>query len=233
MKINHSFKYSLLIVLTVLACYKIYMNNTVQANEVKIEIKSVSEIPIKQESVKVESLKTIKKTEEIKTENKLSKPSVYKMSNKGHKFIKNFESCKLTAYNDPTPQKKSIGWGHQLRPGENFTTISQDKADQLFIKDTEWVNDAINRLLSKLDDRFIFSQGFVDGFGSFIYNCGEGGARSSKFYQTLQKCRYDKNMPNNINKGDWEYALNTIKSSKISAKGHYERRRGEYELMIN
>ena len=77
-----------------------------------------------------------------------TKRSRYRISEKGKSFIKRHETCKLKAYNDPDPKRRSVGWGHQIQKGEQLETITRKKADELFDKDVEWVNGAINRLLS-------------------------------------------------------------------------------------
>ena len=113
----------------------------------------------------------------------LKRPNSYRLSKTGKDFIKSKETCVLTAYNDPDPKRRSVGWGHQIQPGERLEHISQKKADELFEKDIEWVSDAINRLIKQHDRRFIYSQGFIDGLGSLIYNCGEYGVSKTEFYQ--------------------------------------------------
>lgn len=171
--------------------------------------------------------------DEVKPIEHLEKPSKYAISKKGKDFIKKHEICVLHAYNDPDPKRRSVGWGHQIRPGENLEHISQQKADELFEQDIKWVNDAINRLIAQNDNRFIYSQGFIDGLGSLIYNCGERGVTLTKFYERWQNCRYDKNSKNYINMNDFTFAIAAVKTSRISAPGHIKRRYNEHKLMLN
>lgn len=169
----------------------------------------------------------------VKPVEHLEKPTKYALSKVGKDFIKKHETCVLKAYNDPDPKRRSVGWGHQIRPGENLEHITQAKADELFEKDIEWVNDAINRLIAQNDNRFIYSQGFIDGLGSLIYNCGERGVTLTKFYERWQKCRYDKNSENYINMNDFNFAIAAVKTSRISAPGHVQRRYNEHKMMLN
>lgn len=162
-----------------------------------------------------------------------NRPKRYKLSKKGKDFIKSQETCVLHAYNDPDPKRRSVGWGHQIQPGENLEHITQKKADELFDKDVEWVNDAINRLIKQQDRRFMYSQGFIDGLGSLIYNCGERGVTLTEFWNRWSRCRYDKNMPGNINQNDLNFTIAAVKSSRISAPGHITRRYDEHKLMLN
>lgn len=163
----------------------------------------------------------------------VNKEKQYSLSINGKDFIKKHEICVLHAYDDPDPQRRSVGWGHQIRPGENLEHITQAKADELFEKDIEWVNEAINRLIKQNDKRFVYSQGFIDGLGSLIYNCGERGVTLTEFYKRWQNCRYDKKEINGINKNDFMFTLAAVKTARISAPGHITRRINEHKLMIN
>ena len=157
----------------------------------------------------------------------------YTVSNNGKEFIKNHEDLRLQAYNDPTPEKRSIGWGHQLLPNENYETITKSKAEQLFESDIKKVEASVNRLLKNTNKKFRYTQGFIDGLASMIYNCGEYGVSTTDFYQRLLKCRYDGDELNNINKADLNFTLAAVKTSKIFCEGHKIRRANEYKLMLN
>ena len=173
------------------------------------------------------------KQQTLNTIKHLNRPKSYRLSKQGKDFIKSHEDCVLHAYNDPDPSRRSVGWGHQIQPGESLEHISQKKADELFEKDIEWVNDAINRLLSQTDKRFIYTQGFVDGLGDLIYNCGERGVTLTVFWDRLLKCRYDKNTPGFINQNDLNFTIAGVKTSRISAKGHIPRRYNTHKMMLN
>lgn len=162
-----------------------------------------------------------------------SKQQKYQLSKAGKDFIKSHETCVLHAYNDPDPKRRSVGWGHQIRPGEKLETITKEKADELFEKDIKWVNESINRLISRNDKRFIYSQGFIDGLGSLIYNCGEYGVTLTEFWTRWQKCRYDKDSSNYINESDLKFTIAAVKTARISAPGHVKRRNNEYKMMLN
>ena len=195
--------------------------------------------PIGNNTIKVfnDSTNLVENTQDTIIEQELIdyviKPQSYQLSAAGKDFIKKHETCVLNAYNDPDPKRRSVGWGHQIQPGENLEHITQEKADELFEQDIQWVNDAINRLIAQNDNRFIYNQGFIDGLGSLIYNCGERGVTLTKFYDRWQKCRYDKNSPNKINMKDFTYAIAAVKTSRISAPGHIQRRYNEHKLMLN
>lgn len=151
-----------------------------------------------------------------------------KISNQGLEFIKSIEKCKLTAYADANGY--SIGYGHHTKEIYEGMTITQRQADEYLRQDIAYFEKAAERLLKALPYEYEFSQGFIDGFISFIYNVGEGGAKNSLFYQTLMKCRV-KNGVMDIT--DYHFALSKIKTSKISCEHHKKRRVEEYKMMIS
>lgn len=207
-------------------CFQLFCNNFIQAeNNTEVMKTNVC-------STFLLCSRIPKQTQNIE-QKKLNRPNRYKLSKVGKDFIKSQETCVLHAYNDPDPKRRSVGWGHQIRPGESLEHITQKKADELFEKDIEWVNDAINRLIKQHDRRFIYSQGFIDGLGSLIYNCGERGVTLTEFWNRWSRCRYDKNTSGNINQNDLNFTIAAVKNSRISAKGHIERRYDEHKLMLN
>lgn len=157
----------------------------------------------------------------------------YSISDNGKQFIKNHEQLRLKAYNDPTPAKRSIGWGHQIQPGENYTEITEAKAEELFNEDIKKIEAAVNRLLKKTNPKFKYTQNFIDGLASLVYNCGERGVTTTDFYKRLLKCRPDNSEDNNINEADLNFTLAAVKTSKVFCKGHKVRRANEYALMLD
>lgn len=154
----------------------------------------------------------------------------YTVSKEGKQFIKDHESLKLKVYNDPTPEKRSIGWGHQIQPGENYTVITEETANKLFESDIKKIEASVNRLLKKTNPKFKYTQSFIDGMASMVYNCGEYGVSQTPFYQRLLKCRPD-NSDDCINESDLNFTLAAVKTSKVFCEGHKIRRMNEYNLM--
>ena len=156
----------------------------------------------------------------------------YTVSCKGKQFIKDHESLELKAYNDPTPKKRSIGWGHQIQPGENYNVITEATANKLFESDIKKTEASVNRLLKQTNPKFKYTQNFIDGIASLVYNCGEYGVSQTPFYQRLLKCRPD-NSDDCINEADLNFALAAVKTSKVFCKAHKVRRTNEYKLMTS
>ena len=185
---------------------------------------------IYKKKISTQKATTIEKVDSVQH---LVRPKRYSMSAQGIEFIKSHEECRLDAYNDPDPKRRSIGWGHQIQPGEHLEHITQAQADALFEKDIEKINEAINRLVSKQDPRFIYSQGFIDGLGDLIYNCGERGVTRTEFWNRWTRCRYDESQPGYINKNDLNYTIAAVKIARVSAPGHKKRRYYAHKLMLN
>ena len=157
----------------------------------------------------------------------------YSISEIGKEHIKEYESLRLEPYWIGKNPRPSIGYGHQILDNENFTKITKAEAEAIFEKDIEKTNASINRLLKNINKKFKFSQGFIDGLGSLIYNCGEYGVSQTEFYQRLNNCRYDDSVESNINQSDYNYTIAAVKNTKVTYAGHKPRRQAEYQMMIN
>ncbi|WP_312151044.1 lysozyme [Paenibacillus odorifer] len=103
-----------------------------------------------------------------------------KISQAGIKLIKSFEGCRLKAYKPvPTEQYWTIGWGHYGPDVKEGMTITRAEADEMFLKDLEEYEAAVNRLAVELN------QNQYDALVSFAYNCGIGGLMKLCLGRTL------------------------------------------------
>lgn len=152
----------------------------------------------------------------------------YTISENGKQFIKDHEQCSLTAYWDSNGY--SIGYGHHTKEVHKGMKITKAQANRYFNEDIKKVEEAANRIINSLPYKYKFSQGFFDGLCSFVYNCGEGGAKNSEFYERLKRCRVKNGV---MNEADLNFTIAAIKSSKISAKGHISRRYNEHKIMLS
>lgn len=151
----------------------------------------------------------------------------YVISDDGIAFIKKYEKCVLTAYRDANGY--SIGYGHHGTDVYADMTITKKEADELFSKDIQKFKASVKRLIEALPYEYEFSQGFIDGLYSLVYNCGETGVKNSTFYQRLLKCRVSNGV---MNESDFNYTIAGVKVSKISAPGHVKRRHAEHLMML-
>ena len=151
----------------------------------------------------------------------------YSISNNGKQFIKDQETCVLTAYWDSDGY--SIGWGHHGPDVTKEMRISKAQAIKYFNEDIKRIEAAANRLINALPYKYEFSQNFFDGFCSLVYNCGEGGVQRSEFYKRLNNCRVRNGV---MNQNDLNFSIAGVKTSRISAPGHKQRRYDEHKLML-
>ena len=107
-----------------------------------------------------------------------------KINEEGFKLIQNFESCVLHVYKDAVGLP-TIGWGHLIKAGENFTTLTQEQADDLFRNDLsiyeQGVESAIKTPLT--DNQFAACV-------SLAFNIGIGAFKGSSVCRLINEQRY-------------------------------------------
>ena len=135
--------------------------------------------------------------------------------NEGIKLIKNYEGCRLTAY-QCSAGVWTIGWGHTGKVDGKAVckgmTITQEKADALLVSDLVVYENHVNALKRK------FNQNEFDAVVSFTYNCGQGSL------QTLCKNRSSKQIA--------EALLKYNKAGGKELAGLTKRRKAERELFL-
>jgi len=139
----------------------------------------------------------------------------YEISQKGLDLIKSFEGFSETVYKCPAG-KDTIGYGHLLRPGESFESITREQAEDLLRKDVDFAEDVVDKYVN-----VPLSQGQYDALVSFVYNLGERNFRDSTLLRKLNSKDYE-GAANEFNR--WVYA------SGRKLKGLERRRAQEREL---
>jgi lysozyme len=107
-----------------------------------------------------------------------------KLSLEGRRFLQRLEECRLEAYPDGKKpdgtDKWSIGWGHNgddVKPGMKIT---QAKADQLFLEDIAWAEEAVTKNV-----KVSLQPNEFDALVSLIYNIGATKFRDSTLLSRL------------------------------------------------
>lgn len=90
-----------------------------------------------------------------------------KISQNGINLIKQLEGCKLTKY-VCSAGKNTIGIGHVIQANENYTTITMDKAEELFKQDIAKAEDWLNQNAKWCN------QHEFDALCSFLFQYGTG-----------------------------------------------------------
>lgn len=100
-------------------------------------------------------------------------------SNDAVEIIMESESFSAKSYLCPA-QVWTIGWGHAILDGENFTEITKDEGKKLLIKDMQVAANCINENVKKS-----LSQNQFDALVSFVFNIGCGAFKKSTMLKLL------------------------------------------------
>lgn len=99
-------------------------------------------------------------------------------------LVKQFEGLSLTRYGDATGLP-TIGYGHLIKPTENYQEISEEEALELLHSDLQIAGNAVERLIRvQLDDNEFCS--LVD----FVFNLGSGVLQASTLRAKLNRGDY-------------------------------------------
>lgn len=102
------------------------------------------------------------------------------LSARGLALIMRFEGFRDFTYVDAAG-KLTIGFGHQLKPGERFDNgVSRTQAEELLAKDAEAACRAVRRLV-----RVKLAQSQFDALASLVYNIGAGAFSGSTLLKRL------------------------------------------------
>ena len=153
------------------------------------------------------------------------------MSLEGIDFIKSNEGIAKRAYWDVNGI--TVGWGHKINADDPEWLkkmrvgdwLSKSNADYLFARDiVDMVNPGIQLILRDLESHGIdtekLSQGFIDGLGDLIYNCGLRGVMTSEFYTVARS-------------GDIKLALKLVPKTRVYCQAHVVRRSKTYSIMAS
>lgn len=114
-----------------------------------------------------------------------SEPGKMKTSPAGLEFIKNEEGCVLHIYKDQAGYP-TIGVGHLIKSGEEFTTLTEIEALDLLAEDLKVAEDAVNgKVIVSLN------QNQFDALVSFTFNVGTGALEKSTLLKLLNQGNYE------------------------------------------
>lgn len=103
----------------------------------------------------------------------------FTISQRGLDLIKGFESFSPRVYLC-SAGKRTIGYGHVLRPADKFTVVTREQADDLLAKDCNICETYINALPLEL------SQNEFDALVSLTFNIGLGNFEKSTLLKRLR-----------------------------------------------
>ena len=111
-----------------------------------------------------------------------------KIDKYGEKLIKQFESCKLTAYKVDNAEKYyTIGYGHYGADVKKGMKISKETADKLFRNDIKYFETSVNSCL-----KVKVTQSMFNALVSFTYNVGFSAFKNSTLLKYVNKKQFTK-----------------------------------------
>lgn len=136
----------------------------------------------------------------------------------GLDLIKRFEGFRSIVYYD-LANKATIGYGHLIKKGEKFTSITKHEAECLLKSDVEIAEAAVNRLVkTNLNDNQF------SALVSFVFNLGADAFSSSTLLKKLNQNQHS-DVPEQI--------LRWHRVGSRPYKGLIKRRAAEAELFIS
>lgn len=102
----------------------------------------------------------------------------------GIELIRYFESLRLTPYRDPVG-KFTIGYGHLMRRGEEYTALTKAQALALLRKDI-----AVAELVVKRHVKVPLTVSQFSSLVSLVYNIGEYQFRTSTLLKVINRANY-------------------------------------------
>lgn len=96
-------------------------------------------------------------------------------------LIKSFEGFSARVYLC-SGGYKTVGFGHVVMPGENFSTISEEEAEELLLKDIAIAKRAVLKLI-----HVALHPNQLAALTSFTYNVGSGALQRSTLRQKVNR----------------------------------------------
>lgn len=141
-----------------------------------------------------------------------------KTNQAGVDLIKGFEGLRLAPYKDPVGLL-TVGYGHLVKPGEQFGTLTEAEAEDLLRNDLRDAESAVERLV-----KVPLTDNQHAALVSFTFNCGGGNLEKSTLLKKLNAKDYAG--------AGFEFLKWNKAGGKILA-GLVRRRRAEMELFLS
>lgn len=138
----------------------------------------------------------------------------YKVSDAGVQLIKESEGKKLTTYRCSAGYP-TIGYGHKLKSGENYTTITEAQAEALLRKDLKTAEYTINKAVV-----VEITQGQFDALVSLVFNWGGGNFLRSNGLKRLNRSDYQGALEefSEVNRANGQQSKGLVKRRAAEAK---------------
>ena len=139
------------------------------------------------------------------------------MTEQGINLIKQFESFSNVPYWDY--KGFSIGYGHLIRQGDSFTSVTEDEGGEILKKDLFTAERAVLRLI-----KVPLADGQFDALCSFTFNLGSGALQRSALRIKLNREEDKEDVASEF--------LRWVRAGGRVRKGLMRRRQSEMELFL-
>lgn len=116
----------------------------------------------------------------------LQMPLIISISGRGLEFIAKHEGFSSKVYND-VGGKHTIGYGHLIKPGESFETVTKQEALDLLHTDVATAEKALKRNIE-----VVLRQHQYDALVSFTYNLGGKALSESIIKDHINSGQFDQ-----------------------------------------
>ena len=154
--------------------------------------------------------------------NLVSGDGVYDVSQAGLNFIAGYEGYSATTYQD-VAGLPTIGYGHLIKSGESFGTLSKDAALQLLKKDASFAVNAVNKYV-----KVTLSQNQFDALTSLAFNIGADAFANSTVLRNVNSAN-----TLSIDKSFMMWNKARIDGVLTPIQGLTNRRKAEANLFLN
>ena len=121
-------------------------------------------------------------------------------SNEHIELVKEREGFKSSVYAD-TMDNPTIGYGHKIKKGEVFTTLTKEQAHELFLKDYQTAQRGANNIIKQFNIPVGDLTNVRDAITGAVFQLGETGFKKHK--KTIE----------HLSAGNWEKAAEEAKNS--------------------
>lgn len=118
----------------------------------------------------------------------------YDISESGINFIADYEDFYAEPYRGLDYQNQTIGYGHVIRSGESFASLTKEEAKALLRKDLAAFVSIVNGFISGLN----LNQNQFDALISFSYNCGVTALQTSTLLKDIKAGADDETIRNDF-----------------------------------
>jgi lysozyme len=147
---------------------------------------------------------------------------IRRVSGRGLDHLKKMEAFRARPYLDEA-RYPTIGWGHKIKPGEQFTQISMEEGELLLREDLREAEQAVNQYV-----KVPLNQNQFDALTSFVFNVGIAAFKNSTLLNKLNTYDYFGAL---AELSRWDKV--TVNGEKVVSDGLRLRRAREQELFLS